>query len=52
VTIAIEKEEYIEGIGPLSVPLRLKRRDLYMAIWAGGLKYQIKDKMFFHIQAS
>ncbi len=42
--IAIEKEEYIEGIRALAVPLTLGRRDMQMAIWAVGLKNQIKDK--------
>lgn len=43
--IAVENETYIEGIRALAVPLRLKRRDLQMAIWAVGLKPQIKDKL-------
>lgn len=43
--IAIEKEEYIEGVRALAVPLKLKRRDLHMAIWCVGLKNQIKDKL-------
>ncbi len=43
--IAVENEEYIEGIRALAVPLNLKSRDLHMAIWAVGLKNQITDKV-------
>ena len=43
--VAVEKEEYIEGIRALAVPLTLKRRNLQMAIWAVGLKNQITDKL-------
>ncbi len=42
--VAVEREEYIEGIRALAVPLRLKRHDLHMAIWAVGLRNQIMDK--------
>lgn len=43
---AVEREEYIEGIRALAVPLRIQRRDLDMAIWVVGLKSQIKiDKI-------
>ena len=41
--IAIEREEYIEGIRALAVPLNIQRDDLQVAIWAVGLKNQIKD---------
>ena len=43
--IAIEKEEYIEGIRALAVPLRLRRPNLKMAIWAVGLKCHIQDEV-------
>ncbi|MFC1822252.1 IclR family transcriptional regulator [Thermodesulfobacteriota bacterium] len=42
--IAFEDEEYIEGLRALAVPLRLKRRNLHMAIWAVGLKSQLPEK--------
>ena len=41
--IAIENEEYLEGVRALAVPLKLKRNGLQTAIWAVGLKNQIKD---------
>lgn len=43
--IAIEREEYIEGIRALAVPLNIHREDLQIAIWAVGLKTQIKDEV-------
>lgn len=39
---AYEDEEYLEGIRALAIPLRLKRKDFQCAIWAVGLKTQIK----------
>lgn len=41
---AYEDEEYLEGIRALAIPLNLKRDDLQCAIWAVGLKSQIKEK--------
>lgn len=41
--ISVEKEEYIEGIRALAVPLNINREDLQVAIWAVGLKSQFKD---------
>ena len=41
---AYEDEEYLEGIRALAVPLNLKRDDLQCAIWAVGLKSQIKER--------
>ncbi len=42
--IAIDKEEYIEGIRGLAVPLNINRGDCPAAIWAVGLKLQVKDR--------
>jgi IclR family KDG regulon transcriptional repressor len=41
--IAIDMEEYIEGIRGLAVPLRVLGADTQAAIWAVGLKRQITD---------
>lgn len=43
--LAIDDEEYIEGIPGLAVPLRLDRGHLNAAIWIVGLKIQIKDEV-------
>ena len=43
--VAIEREEYIEGIRAVAVPLNIQRDDLQVAIWAVGLKNQIKDEV-------
>ncbi|MBN1848863.1 MAG: IclR family transcriptional regulator [Deltaproteobacteria bacterium] len=41
--ISIEKEEYIDGIRALAVPLPINKLHLNMAIWAVGLKGQIPN---------
>jgi IclR family KDG regulon transcriptional repressor len=41
--IALDDEEYIEGIRALAVPLEVSRKDLKGAIWVVGLKKQIPD---------
>jgi len=43
--IAFDMEEYLEGIRAFAVPLNLHREDLVAAIWAVGLKDQIKDEL-------
>jgi len=40
---AVDKEEYIEGIRALAVPLNINRGNAQFAIWAVGLKGQISD---------
>lgn len=42
--IAFDTEEYIEGIQAFAVPLNLNREDMVGAIWAVGLKSQIKTE--------
>ena len=42
--IAIDMEEYIEGIRGLAVPLKIFRAHTQVAIWAIGLKRQITKK--------
>jgi IclR family KDG regulon transcriptional repressor len=41
--IAFDKEEYIEGIRALAVPLKIENGNPQFAIWAVGLKGQIKN---------
>jgi DNA-binding IclR family transcriptional regulator len=43
--IALDMEEYLEGIRAFAVPLNLYREDIVAAIWAVGLKDQIKDEL-------
>jgi len=42
--IAFDMEEYIEGIQAFAVPLNLNRQGVAAAIWAVGLKNQIKKE--------
>lgn len=42
--IAIDMEEYIEGIRAFAVPLKIHRGDSPLGIWAVGLKRQIADE--------
>ena len=42
--IAVDMEEYIEGIRAFAVPLNLDRPTTQIAIWAVGLKRQISDE--------
>ena len=42
--IAVDMEEYIEGIRAFAVPLNLDRPTTQIAIWAVGLKRQISDQ--------
>ena len=43
--IAFDMEEYIEGIRALAVPLNINRGNSPAAIWAVGLKMQVKDEV-------
>jgi IclR family KDG regulon transcriptional repressor len=43
--IAFDKEEYIEGIRALAVPLNINRGTSQFAIWAVGLKKQIANEV-------
>ena len=42
---AVDKEEYIEDIRALAVPLNINRGNSQFAIWAVGLKRQIADEV-------
>ncbi len=42
--IAIDKEEYLEGVIALAVPLPNYSSEIRAAIWAAGLKHQFTDK--------
>jgi IclR family KDG regulon transcriptional repressor len=42
--IAVDIEEYIEGIRGFAVPLNINRANTQVAIWAVGLRRQIKDE--------
>jgi IclR family KDG regulon transcriptional repressor len=42
--IAVDMEEYIEGIRGFAVPLNINRANTQVAIWAVGLRRQISDE--------
>jgi IclR family KDG regulon transcriptional repressor len=42
--IAVDREEYIEGIRAFGVPIHTNRSDTQAALWAVGFKQQISDK--------
>jgi IclR family KDG regulon transcriptional repressor len=43
--IAIDREEYVEGVRALAVPLNINRRGFQLGIWTVGLKRQIEDEI-------
>jgi len=43
--VAVDKEEYIEGIRAIAVPLKTGRARLFAAIWVVGLNSQLKDNL-------
>ena len=43
--IALDREEYIEGICAFAVPLNIHRTDSQATIWAVGLRMQVKDEV-------
>ena len=43
--IALDREEYLEGIIALAVPIKTYRKNVQAALWAVGLKWQISDRM-------
>jgi DNA-binding IclR family transcriptional regulator len=42
--VALDHQEYMEGVRALAVPLNINRNDLELAIWAVGLNGQIKEE--------
>lgn len=47
--IAYDKEEYIEGLIAVAVPIRTYREDLQAAIWAVGLKQEFRKDVMMRI---
>jgi len=43
--IAIDREEYIEGIRAMSVPLKIGKDRLLVSMWVVGLSSQLKDEV-------
>jgi len=41
--VALDHQEYMEGVRALAAPLNINRKDLQLAIWAVGLNGQIKE---------
>jgi DNA-binding IclR family transcriptional regulator len=44
--IAFDREEYIEGMVALAIPVNANRKDLQAAIWAVGLTRQVPESSF------
>jgi len=42
--VAFDREEYLEGIKALAVPVRVGRPDLLLAVWAVGMAGQLKEE--------
>jgi IclR family KDG regulon transcriptional repressor len=49
--IAFSREDYIEGIHALAVPIRTGQHDLQAAVWAVGLKKQVPDEALSEFSA-
>jgi DNA-binding IclR family transcriptional regulator len=47
--IAYDREEYIEGLIAVAVPLQTYREDLQAAIWAVGLKQEFREDVMMRI---
>jgi DNA-binding IclR family transcriptional regulator len=47
--IAVDVEEYIDGIVAFAVPINTRREDLQAAIWAVGLRRQVPESAFDEI---
>jgi len=47
--IAYDREEYIEGLIAVAVPLQTYRKDLQAAIWAVGLKQEFQEDAMMRI---
>ena len=47
--IAYDREEYIQGLIAVAVPLRTYREDLQAAIWAVGLKQEFREDVMMRI---
>jgi IclR family KDG regulon transcriptional repressor len=43
-SIAYDREEYIEGMVALAIPIKVNGKDLQAAIWAVGLKHQVPEE--------
>lgn len=43
--IALDREEYIEGVIAFAVPLKTQKKGLQAAIWAVGLRRQVTEEM-------
>lgn len=43
--IALDKEEYVEGLHALAVPIRISNNILQLAVWVIGLKKQVSDNV-------
>ena len=50
--VAIDREEYIEGIVALAVPLNTFRSDFQAAIWAAGLSQHVAAEKVLEFSAS
>lgn len=47
--IAYDREEYIEGMTALAIPIKASGRDVQAAIWVAGLTHQVPDSSLFEL---
>jgi DNA-binding IclR family transcriptional regulator len=50
--IAYDREEYIEGLIAVAIPLKTYREDLQAAIWTVGLKQEFRDDVMERVSQS
>jgi IclR family KDG regulon transcriptional repressor len=43
-SVAYDREEYIEGMVALAIPIKVNGKDLQAAIWAVGLTHQVPEE--------
>jgi len=43
--VAVDREEYIEGIRAIAVPLKVGEHRLLVSMWLVGLSSQLKDEI-------
>lgn len=48
--IALDLEEYIEGLIAIAIPIKTQSENIQAAIWAVGLKRQLTEKKLLHLK--
>jgi len=47
--IALDREEYIEGITAVGVPIKIHKRQIQAAIWVVGLMRQLSEESLLNV---